>query len=461
MRSKKIQKPAKSKGSNSSLTVNESAVESTEIEGDEQAAEVLCNQLQHLSNTITPTLRHEIMEGRKYLVAPMVMITEGVHAGSNGPLYYPASELSKTPAVWNHKPIVVYHPTMNGQAISACEPSVISMRKVGLIMNTKYIPGTKGQPGKLKAEAWLEADRLTSVDPRVAKAVQNQLMMEVSTGLYTDNEQIDGTWKKKSYNAIARNYRADHLAILPDEKGACSIADGAGLMRNNTTKIGVFMNRESAIDAIIANSKSAWDEEDRPFLTKCKEDQFDKIAANAGITKKSDGLDYIDSNGDDGDNDTTPAADQVKAKKPGSKKSKVDNKKKMEEDDDDSDGKGVMNQQHFEPEELSVEEYINNAPAGMRDLLASGVKAHNQAKMQLVKAITSNKRCPWTPDDLMSRDLSELQGLASLAGVDKPTPVRNNYFGLGDAGSTQNDPTTNMEKVEPLGLPVFNYEKKA
>ena len=40
------------------------------------------------------------MDGKDFLVAPMVMIVEGVLEGSEGPLYYPATELAKTPAVW-------------------------------------------------------------------------------------------------------------------------------------------------------------------------------------------------------------------------------------------------------------------------------------------------------------------------------------------------------------------------
>lgn len=194
-------------------------------------------------------LRYEIMGGTNYAVVPMVMLAEGVHIGSNGPLFYPAEELSKTPAAWDHKPVVVYHPTMNGQAISACKPEVISRRKVGLIMNTKWEPGKAGKPGRLKAEAYLELNRLGEVDKRVLEAVKTGTMMEVSTGLFTDNENKEGMWKTESYKAIAKNYRADHLAILPDEKGAFSIKDGGGLMRNSRLSHAEIRNKLS--DAII------------------------------------------------------------------------------------------------------------------------------------------------------------------------------------------------------------------
>jgi len=189
------------------------------------------NQFQSVTMNFTGNARHEAMEGRDYLVAPMVMLTEGVFAGSNGPLYYPASELSKTPEVWNHKPVVVYHPSANGQGCSACSPEILSTRKVGLIMNAKF------DGGKLKAEAWLEETRVQAVDTRVMAAINKKQVMELSTGLYTDNESMEGEFEGKKYSQIARNYRPDHLALLPDQKGACSIMDGAGFLRLNAAEL--------------------------------------------------------------------------------------------------------------------------------------------------------------------------------------------------------------------------------
>jgi len=166
------------------------------------------------------------MEGREFTVVPMVILTEGVHTGSTGPLYYPKEELAKTPVTWNHKPIVVYHPTMNGEGVSACDPNVITNRKIGVMMNTKF------ESGRLKSEAWIEKDRANIVDDRIMTAVDAKEMMELSTGVFIDVEDTTGKWKSEEYVGIARNYRPDHLALLPDMIGACSIADGAGLLRN-------------------------------------------------------------------------------------------------------------------------------------------------------------------------------------------------------------------------------------
>ncbi len=181
-------------------------------------------------NLLPSQCRFESLEGQEYTVVPMVILTEGVHNGSMGPLLYPKAELSKTPVVWNHKPIVVYHPTMNGVGVSACDPDIINSRKVGLMMNTKF------EKGKLKSEAWIRKDRADTVDERIMSAVTNSEMMELSTGVFVDVEEKEGEFDGESYVGIARNYRPDHLALLPDQIGACSIEDGAGFLRNAAAK---------------------------------------------------------------------------------------------------------------------------------------------------------------------------------------------------------------------------------
>lgn len=183
--------------------------------------------MQRITNNLKGIIRRESLNGHEYAVVPVVMLTEGVHNGSNGPLYYPKDELAKTPALWNMKPIVVYHPEMNGQPISASDVSVIRTRMVGMIMNA--VLDSSVSPAKLRAEAWLDLGRVGAVDDRVLNAINKGLAVEVSTGVFTDNVPEAGIWNGEQYVAIARNYRADHLAILPDKKGACSMADGCGM----------------------------------------------------------------------------------------------------------------------------------------------------------------------------------------------------------------------------------------
>lgn len=181
-------------------------------------------------NLLPKSVRMDRMEDRDFIVVPMVILTEGVHSGSDGPMLYPKDELSKTPASWNYKPVVVYHPEMNGVGVSACDPTIISSRKVGVMMNTRF------EKGKLKSEAWIESDRADNIDPRILEAINKNEMMELSTGVFVDSDPTPGEWNGEQYQGIARNFRPDHLALLPDKIGACSIQDGAGFLRNESGK---------------------------------------------------------------------------------------------------------------------------------------------------------------------------------------------------------------------------------
>ncbi len=207
-------------------------------------------------------IRTETMEGREYIVVPMVMMVEGVLNGGQGALLYTAEELEKIPAVWNHKPVVVYHPEINGQGVSACSPEIITSHKIGVIMNAITIK-EEGKI-KLKAEAWLEPSRIEVVDNRIAEAIASETMLELSTGLFVDVVDNAGDFNGEQYTGIATNFRPDHLAILPDQIGACSRGDGAGFIRNN---LGIDFEIPKHVLAVI-QSKAF--EMAAPYITNAK-----------------------------------------------------------------------------------------------------------------------------------------------------------------------------------------------
>jgi len=162
------------------------------------------------------------LEGRPHLVVPTVMIREGTWAGSDGPVTYAAEVLRRSVNAWNGKPVVVYHPDMYGHSFAGT-PEVFDGQKVGVIFNTRF------EDGKLKADVWLDVARLEAVDPRVLQSLQRREVVEVSTGVCVSH---NGT-RNSAGAFVAEGLGPDHLAILPDQRGACSIADGAGLLRNS------------------------------------------------------------------------------------------------------------------------------------------------------------------------------------------------------------------------------------
>lgn len=176
--------------------------------------------------------RQAILEGREYIVVPMTTIVPGVLNGSKGALYYPPEEIARSADQWNHMPIVVYHPTdpLTNSPLSARDPGVLDRQGIGFLKESEVA----AHNGKLRHEGWFDVERTKEVDPRVYQSLKSGHQIELSTGLFTENTPAEpgANHNGRAYTHIAKNYRPDHLAILPDQRGACSIQDGCGVLVN-------------------------------------------------------------------------------------------------------------------------------------------------------------------------------------------------------------------------------------
>ena len=178
--------------------------------------------------------RSEKLNGRDYLVAPATLIVPGVLNGSKGALYYPPEETSKDPWAWNGMPLILRHPVgSDGQHVSGRSPGVFDKSGLGWLWNAKA-------NGKLQGEAWFDvlnvkrADRDLPPSQQIFPKLRDGKPIELLTGLWTDNEAAPpgSNHNGKPYDFVARNYRPDHVAILPDQTGACSVQDGCGISVN-------------------------------------------------------------------------------------------------------------------------------------------------------------------------------------------------------------------------------------
>jgi len=432
-------------------------------------------------------VRNDSMEGRDFLVVPTQMITEGVHTGDGGPIYYPADELSKLPVAWNHKPAVVYHPKRNGQGTTACDPIEITARKVGVLMNTKWNNDTK----KLGTEVWLEPSRADVVDNRVMEAIENNAVMEVSTGLFMDLEQVEGEWNGEPYIGIAHNLQPDHLALLPDVKGACSIEDGAGFLRlnelgydqtrialssilrdknenawieevydeyfvyedggklykqeyvkdsngtmtfsgmpaevtrtveykevTNLNQKGVQMDKKKIVDALIANAKTSWKEEDRDSLMLLSEKILTNMGNDVETLSKVEKPEPTPAN----NQEPAPANNQEPAPAPA-------------------------------PKLKTLQDVLNEAPTEIREVLEAGVATLNAEKNRLVNTIRSNERNVFSEEYLKGCSVDQLKGMAVLASSSKPARGVNMFDGLAEVANDE------VVTETPLEIPVMNFDK--
>lgn len=174
-------------------------------------------------------LKQAELDGRRWLIAPVVAIVEGVLNGE----YVPGQEISRYVAAWQGIPLVLDHPRdPAGNYMSANDPRVLSRYGVGRFFNVTY-----DKPGKrLKGEAWIDLDKARRLGGDAAAfvdRVQRGERVEVSTAYFRDIEEAAGEFAAKSYKTISRNIRPDHLAILLHDIGACSWGDGCGLPRVN------------------------------------------------------------------------------------------------------------------------------------------------------------------------------------------------------------------------------------
>ena len=474
----------------------------------------------NLANT---AIRHETLHGKRFVVAPMAMLTEGVHNGSGGPLLYKADEIKRAVPGWNMKPIVVYHPQINGQGVSACDPDILESQQVGMVMNAKW-------NGKLRAEAWIDEARAGLVDGRVLEALEANKLMEVSTGLFTDNVTDPGEWNGKPYDAVATNHQPDHLALLPDQIGACSVADGAGLLQlNETAKAagvdvgGLLARQMDVMRRMVGNAMShaniyaaltsVLTERFKPGVDKhvWVVDVYDdfvvyeiegdgkqtlyRLAYTTGkegvalATGEPDEVvrvtEYRATTGEFVGNEARTTIEEPNMDKEKIVDGLIANTQTAWGEDDretlmDMD-EAVLNKLApvvVEPEPVvaapvantegapvaevqTAKQYIDDAPPEIRELLTNGLAAHEAAKGELIDAIVANKSNKFTKEFLATKGLQELQGLAALAtagGEDHNAGNPTMFYG--GAATPASAPVVNAEDEEALPLPTINFGKE-
>jgi hypothetical protein len=231
---------------------------------------LVCKNKQTLDYEPKLTIHQE----KAHLVVPVVMMVEGVHNGSQGAILHEIVELGKFPDSWNGIPVVIYHPTKDDEPVSANSPEIIDTRTVGRVYNTNV------EGKKLKAEVWFDEDKLNTISENTLLAINESKEIEVSLGMFTDNEEKEGEYEGEKFIGIAHNHRPDHLAILPDQKGACSCEDGCGIGANkedDEIKINKIRQKGYSINEIGNHSEQGYNEKMSMIYDKLRSLDSDKV----------------------------------------------------------------------------------------------------------------------------------------------------------------------------------------
>lgn len=170
----------------------------------------------------THQTRRATLDGREYVVARVVPIMEAVLNN----YFIPREEIAAYVEAWNYVPVPLGHPQNDyGDYISARSPGQVE-HSLGHFFNA-HMQGTK-----LVGEVWLDLEKCQRLGGEAAEClrrIEANEPIECSTAFFPETDMTPGIFNGVRYQGIHRHLRPDHLALLPDAVGACSIADGCGV----------------------------------------------------------------------------------------------------------------------------------------------------------------------------------------------------------------------------------------
>lgn len=229
----------------------------------------------------TADVRQETFEGRAHLVAPVVAIVEGV---LNGQLV-PAEEISHFVEAWNGIPLMLNHPYLRGVPISANSPPIIEAHGAGRFWNASFVDK------RLKGELWVDIAKATTLGGdwlTILERLEKNEPLEVSTAYFHDTKPITGQFNGYSYVGVQHALRPDHLALLPNDTGACSWADGCGAPRRNHQCQLTTNKGQRTMQQVKRRFTAAWTRLAKAFGVNIQQ-SFDEIEQALGEALRGDG----------------------------------------------------------------------------------------------------------------------------------------------------------------------------
>ncbi len=355
--------------------------------------------------------RLEKIDNQEYIVVPVVLIKEGVLNGSNGPIFYSAESISSFHNSWNKMPVTLGHPPKG-----VSDPVTFS-KSLGYVWNVFYDESTKS----LKGEIWFDSEKLKNKHNNIYSKIMNGESIEVSTGLNSPVEVQAGSFNGKDYYAKTTYIIPDHLAVLLDEQGACSLEDGCGI-RNKKNSKGDGSNDSSEEDNMRQDTAPTLTNGDKDMDKNKTCGCSDKIAAllknkafsedQKEILEKTENiiLDKI----------LNMEAEKEQLQKEIAEKNEAIKKKEESLKAKEEEIKNASSKKE-EPKEVNFEQLLNSAPAPLKESIEAGLRIHNQSKQALIEKISNHKGSKLDKSLLEGKSLAELEGIASLIPAEEKT----------------------------------------
>lgn len=388
-------------------------------------------------------IKRQTIENTSFLIVPVVLIKEGILNGSQGPIFYSAEAIQTFHHTWNKAPVSIGHPETG-----VCKQEELE-KCIGYLWNVRYDNKEKA----LKGEIWFNENKLKNKDFKLYSKVMNGEPVEVSTGLTSPVENIEGTFNGASYIGKATILLPDHLAVLPNEQGACSLNDGCGIRNKKNLDENPDGSVESNTRKNTASTLTNGENEMDPKKKTCG--CPDKITALINSKVFSDEhkqlLESIDNSVLD------IILENNKAKEKAEKELEtVQNSLKQKEDDLSSKEKElaskeeeIKNASSKNDSDVTFEALLNSAPAEIKESIETGLAMNKKAKTALIERITKHEGSQLSKSLLENKNLGELEAIASLLPKEKAVTFEGRV--VGNASATT--------KVEALSVPSYNEQK--
>ncbi|EKJ5234423.1 DUF2213 domain-containing protein [Klebsiella pneumoniae] len=148
---------------------------------------------------------------------------------------YPAAEIEKAYNTLERNPMPLGHPKVDGKHVSARDVRAVNEYHVGA-----WLQNVSHKDGKVTGDMYVNRQYAESSEKgkrlinRLDEMISgtNSEPIHISTGLLYSGIAANGESKGKKYNEIATNMMFDHVAVLLDEPGAGTPAEGVGIFVN-------------------------------------------------------------------------------------------------------------------------------------------------------------------------------------------------------------------------------------
>jgi 2'-5' RNA ligase len=248
--------------------------------------------------------------GKDWLIVKGVALVEGVL----NKFYVPLDEIGAFVHDWNDVPLVLNHPKDNSGSARVPTPDV---PVIGRFHNA-----TLDMDGRrLCGDFWIEKDMLISNEEgmKVYEKIKAGQPIELSTGYFAPNTVFEnGKFGGHEYIGVHKGIHPDHIAILTNERGACSILDGCGMNRNSEKTCDCALcDKANCEKRIVANVTGTLPPEGKAIFEKvykecrAKDDDEETAAKKAwGAVEKAgwqkgEGDKWMMKNAEDGEHDNS------------------------------------------------------------------------------------------------------------------------------------------------------------